>query len=161
MAASDLCQEIIKQGNVAQLEEGMEKKICNAFIAHLSDKSLDVQGNAVRCIQKIAPRIRETNLIMIVKVMAELIVNGDQKDTRDIYSMAIRGITAEISYESGATMIKTLYPILIMGFGAKQSEDVHEDCIEILSEILKRFASLLLKREDLVLKDKLMVLIPE
>ena len=47
------------------------------------------------------------------------------------------------------------------GFGVKQSEDVHEDCIEILSEILKRFASLLLKREDLVLKDKLMVLIPE
>ena len=48
MAAADLCSEILKQGT--QLEEGMEKKICAAFIAHLKDKSLDVQGNAVKSI---------------------------------------------------------------------------------------------------------------
>ena len=50
MAAADLCSEIMKQGSGVQLEEGMEKKICSAFIAHLNDKSLDVQGNAVKCI---------------------------------------------------------------------------------------------------------------
>ena len=50
MAAADLCSEIQKQGQGTQLEEGMEKKICAAFIAHLKDKSLDVQGNAVKCI---------------------------------------------------------------------------------------------------------------
>jgi hypothetical protein len=32
----------LKQNAGVQLEEGMEKKICNAFIAHLNDKSLDV-----------------------------------------------------------------------------------------------------------------------
>jgi len=47
MAASDLCQEIMKIG---QLEETLEKKVCSAFMAHLKDKSLEVQANAVRCI---------------------------------------------------------------------------------------------------------------
>ena len=70
MAAADLCAEIQKQGVGTQLEEGMEKKICGAFIAHLKDKSLDVQGNAVKCIQKIAPRIREKHLLTIVEELA-------------------------------------------------------------------------------------------
>lgn len=48
MAATDLCAEIMK--STVQLEEGMEKRICSAFISHLDDTSLDVQGNAVKCI---------------------------------------------------------------------------------------------------------------
>jgi hypothetical protein len=152
MAAADLCSEILKSGSGVVLEEGMEKRICQAFMSHLSDKSLDVQGNAVRCIQKIAPRIREKNLIMIVELMAEIVVTGE-KETRDIYSLAIRGITGEISDEYAATMIKAVYPKLILGFGADKKEDVREECLEILGELFKRFSGLLLKKDDLVKKD--------
>jgi hypothetical protein len=152
MGASDLCNEILKQANGVQLEEGMEKKICQAFMAHLSDKSVDVQSNAVRCIQKIAPRIREKHLIMIVELMAEIVVSGE-KATRDIYSLAIRGITGEISEENAQTMIKAVYPKLVLGFGAGKSEEVAEECLEILGEIFKRFSGLLLKKDDLVRKD--------
>ena len=81
---------------------------------HLNDTALDVQGNAVKCIQKIAPRIREKHLIMIAELMADIVVTG-KKDTRDIYSLAIRGITGEITEEGAATMIKALYPKLIVG----------------------------------------------
>jgi hypothetical protein len=52
MAATDLCAEILKSNQ--SIEEGLEKRICAAFIAHLNDTSLDVQGNAVKCIQKIS-----------------------------------------------------------------------------------------------------------
>lgn len=48
MAATDLCAEMLKQN--VQLDEAMEKRICTAFMAHLDDTSLDVQGNAVKCI---------------------------------------------------------------------------------------------------------------
>lgn len=72
----------------------MEKRICSAFMTHLDDTSLDVQGNAVKCIQKIAPKIKEKNLIMIVEKMAERVVEGE-KETRDIYSLAIRSIINE------------------------------------------------------------------
>jgi hypothetical protein len=50
-----------------------------------------VQGNAVKCIQKIAPNIKERNLIMIVEKLANSVVKGEAQ-TRDIYSMAIRSI---------------------------------------------------------------------
>ena len=116
MAAADLCSEILKQGQGTQLEEGMEKKICAAFIAHLKDKSLDVQGNAVKCIQKIAPRIREKHLLTIVEELAQIVVTGE-KEVRDIYSLAIRGIIGEISDDNAQSMIKAVYPKLIQGFG--------------------------------------------
>ena len=139
MAASDLCQEIIKIG---QLEEGLEKKVCNAFMAHLSDKSLEVQANAVRCIQKIAPKIREKHLNLIVELMAEIVVSGE-KDTRDIYSLAIRGITGEFNEDNASYMIKAIYPKLAAGFGPGKSEEVKEECLEILGEIFRRFPLLL------------------
>jgi hypothetical protein len=159
MAATDLCSEILKQNTGVQLEEGMEKKICTALIAHLNDKSLDVQGNAVRCIQKISSRIREKHLIMIIEVMADIVVSGE-KETRDIYSLAIRGIIGEISDENSANMIKAVYPKLMAGFGNTKSEDVREECVDILAQIFKRFNILLLKRDDLVKKDELMLTIP-
>lgn len=32
------------------MDEGIEKRICAAFISHLVDVSLEVKSNAVRCI---------------------------------------------------------------------------------------------------------------
>ena len=97
---------------------------------------------------------------MIVELMAEIVVTGE-KDVRDIYSLAIRGITGEISDEYAATMIKAVYPKLILGFDKGKSEEVKEECLDILSEVFKRFTGLLLKKDDLVKKDVLMSTIPD
>lgn len=59
MAALDLCNEMIKMSEQQKIEEAMERRICSAFIKHLSDTSLDVKSNAVRSIQKVVPIIRE------------------------------------------------------------------------------------------------------
>jgi len=136
----------------------MEKRICSAFISHLDDKSLDVQGNAVKCIQKISQRIKERNLIMIVEKMAERVVEGE-KETRDIYSLAIRSIISEINDEYAIGMIKIVYAKLIKGMNT--TDEVREECLDILAEIFKRFGSLLLKNQTLVNKDELMKVIPE
>jgi len=37
-----------------KIDEALEKRICQAFMKHLDDVSLDVQSNAVNCIQKTA-----------------------------------------------------------------------------------------------------------
>jgi len=96
---------------------------------------------------------------MIMEVMADIVVTGE-KETRDIYSLAIRGIIGEISEENAPTMIKAVYPKLMLGFGQGKSEDVREECVDILAQIFKRFAAILLKRDDLVKKDELMLTIP-
>jgi hypothetical protein len=127
-------------------------------MAHLDDTSLDVQGNAVKCIQKIATKIREKNLVMVVEKMSERVVKGE-KETRDIYSMAIRSIINEINEEYAIACIKNVYPRLIEGMGS--AEDVREECLDIMADIFKRFGPLLLKNATLVNKDELMRVIPE
>ncbi len=97
---------------------------------------------------------------MIVELMAEIVVTGE-KDTRDIYSLAIRGITGEISDDNAATMVKAVFPKLVMGFNAGKSEEVREECLEIFGEIFKRFSVLLLKKDDLIKKEQFMQLIPD
>lgn len=95
---------------------------------------------------------------MIVEKMAERVVEGE-KETRDIYSLAIRSIISEINEEYAVAMIKAVYTKLIKGMG--QSDEVREECMDILAEIFKRFSSLLLKNQTLVNKDELMKVIPE
>lgn len=80
---------------------------------------------------------------MIVEKMAERVVEGD-KETRDIYSMAIRSINEEINEECAVLMIKSVYPKLIKGITSTTFE-VREECLEILADIFKRFGQLLLK----------------
>lgn len=106
-------------------------------MSHLDDTSLDVQGNAVKCIQKIATKIREKNLLMIVDKMSERVVEGE-KETRDIYSMAIRSINNELNDDSAIAMIKSIYPRLYKGI-KEMALEVREECLEILADIFKRF----------------------
>ena len=95
---------------------------------------------------------------MIVEKMAERVVEGE-KETRDIYSLAIRSIISEINEEYAIAMIKAVYAKLIKGMA--MGDEVREECLDILAEIFKRFSSLLLKNQSLVNKEELMRVIPE
>jgi hypothetical protein len=96
---------------------------------------------------------------MIVEKMAERVVEGE-KETRDIYSLAIRSIINEINEEYAVTMIKSVYPRLLKGMQVANLE-VREECLDILADIFKRFGPLLLKNATLVNKDELMKVIPD
>jgi hypothetical protein len=95
---------------------------------------------------------------MIVEKMAERVVEGE-KETRDIYSLAIRSIISEINEEYAIAMIKAVFPKLLKGMSS--SDEVREECLDILAEIFKRFSNLLLKNQSLINKDELMKVIPE
>jgi hypothetical protein len=95
---------------------------------------------------------------MIVDKMAERVVEGE-KETRDIYSLAIRSIISEINEDYAKPMINAVHPRLMKGLSA--ADEVREECLEILSEIFKRFGQLILKNQTSVNKDELMRVIPE
>lgn len=95
---------------------------------------------------------------MIVEKMAERVVEGE-KETRDIYSLAIRSIISEISEEFAIGMMKVVYARLIRGMN--QADEVREECLDIMAEIFKRFGGLLLRNQSLVSKEELMRVIPE
>jgi hypothetical protein len=95
---------------------------------------------------------------MIVEKMADSVVLG-KKETRDIYSLAIRSIISEINDEYASGMIKSVYPKLVAGIGGE--DEVREECLDILAEIFKNFGPLLLRYASLVNKEELMRVIPE
>lgn len=146
MGASDLCNLICSDG--ANFDAEKERKCIAAFIKQLDDNSTEVQGKAVQCLAKIASKIKEDNLGNILKKVADCIVNGD-KDFRDIYSICCKSIMAEITDTYAPTVIKSCYPILQTGIKAKD-EEVQEECVELLSEMLKRFATNIIQDQTLI-----------
>ena len=71
---------------------------------------------------------------MIVEKMAERVVEGE-KETRDIYSLAIRSIINEGNDAFASAMIKSVYPRLLKGLLGPH--EVREECLEIFAEIFK------------------------
>jgi len=111
----DLCAELIRMAETSKVEEGVEKRICAAFISHLNDTSLDVQSNAVKSIQKTASILKEANLVMIVETLADMVIDSNKKEVRDIYSLAIRSTIQELKENAAMNMIRAVYPKLFKG----------------------------------------------
>jgi hypothetical protein len=120
----------------------------------LEDKALEVKSNAVRCIQKTASKIREVHLIMIMQKLASEIVDGDEK-TIDIFTLTVRGIVNEASDEGASGIITTLQPLMMKGIEQK-SAAVKEECLDIFTDVFKRFGIFILRQQQLVNKDALM-----
>ena len=58
---------------------------------HLTDSSITVKSNAVKCIERVSSKIRESNLIVILQTLVKEIVEG-QMEPIDINSLTVRGI---------------------------------------------------------------------
>jgi hypothetical protein len=66
---------------------------------HLTDSSITVKSNAVKCIERVSSKIRESNLIVILQTLVKEIVEG-QMETIDINSLTVRGIVQKTKDES-------------------------------------------------------------
>ena len=103
---------MIKISETSKLEEGLEKRIISAFVKHLNDTSVDVQSNAVKQIQKTSGILKEQNLILIVETLADMVVDANKKEVRDIYALAIKSTIQELKENAATNMIKAVYPKL-------------------------------------------------
>ena len=147
--ANDLCNEIVKSQE--PLEESLEKRICSAFVQHLEDTSVEVKSNAVKCIQRVSSKIRETNLTMIVQKLADAIVSGND-ETLDIFSLTVRGIINEAQEQSAVSLIQTLYPSVYRGI-EQGAAPVKEECLDICTDLFKQFGLIILRQQGLINKD--------
>jgi hypothetical protein len=90
-----------------------------------------------------------------VETLADMVVDANKKEVRDIYSLAIRSTVHELKEHSVQDMIRAVYPKLLKGLRAGNDE-VKEECLDILAEICKKFGQLLYKKSNLLNKDELM-----
>jgi hypothetical protein len=82
------------------------------------------------------------------------IVDGDQK-TLDIFSLTVRGIVNESSEDSAVGIISNLLPHMTRGIETK-GNNIKEECLDILTDLFKRFGMFLLRQQQLANKDVLM-----
>ena len=148
--ANDLCNEVTKSAE--QLEESLERRICTAFIKQLDDTNMEVKSNAVKCIQRITPKIRENHLTTIVTKLITDIAQSQKQEALDILSLTVRGIVNDCQDSYATTLISTCAPHLLSGI-ERGSSTVKEECLDICTEIFKRFGIIILRQPNLINKD--------
>lgn len=77
-----------------------------------------MQGNAVRCLKKIATKLPEAALDDVINKLGQCLLEG-KKEFKDIYATCIKGFIADIPDTSSHVIIDILFPILNSGLNVE------------------------------------------
>jgi len=136
MAASDLMHEITMSNQALDLH--LQKKVCQAFLKQLEDQSIDVQGNAVKCLAKIVCKFQEQQIGEVLAKLSHLVLEG-KPEVRDIYATCLKGILSELPASCSTLACQNVLPKMLHGITAHPLVEVKEECIDVFHDFLKRF----------------------
>jgi cullin-associated NEDD8-dissociated protein 1 len=95
----------------------------------------------VKCLAIILKKVQQAQIGEICKKLCALILDG--KDAlRDIYSIGLKTLIADVPDTMGALVTEKLTANLLTGISRPGSEDVKRECLDNMSELLKRFGGL-------------------
>ncbi|CAI5700886.1 unnamed protein product [Peronospora effusa] len=135
MATSDLCVELNKD---VDLGTYFEPKVCAAVLKQLDDKSNDVQSIAVKCLGILVTKVKVTQVADICAKLCDLILNG-KSELRDIYSIGLKTIVADVSQTTGASIATGICTRLLTGLSKEKDAAVKSETLDILTDLLRRF----------------------
>jgi len=154
MATSDLSAELVK--DTFKLDTESEKKVCTMLLKLLlEDSSGDVQGLAVKCLGPLVKKIHENQINELVDKLADqLLKKLDKKsaDTREIASMGLKTLVAEIPAKDGYIVVRRLTTRLITALAGEDNPEVKHDCLDIINDLLARFGGTMQKEHEAVQK---------
>lgn len=136
MAASDLAQGITNSSQT--LDWLIQKRVCQAFVKQLEDQSIDVQGNAVKCLAKIVCKFQEQHIGEVMVKLSTLVLDG-KPEVRDIYATCLKGLISELPASSSAIACQSVLPKMLHGITSHPSVEVKEECTDVFHDFLKRF----------------------
>ncbi|ETI56808.1 hypothetical protein L916_00738 [Phytophthora nicotianae] len=135
MATSDLCVELNKD---VDLGPYLEPKVCAAVLKQLDDKSNDVQSIAVKCLGILVTKVQVSQVADICAKLCDLILNG-KSELRDIYSIGLKTIVADVSQTTGASIATGICTRLLTGLNKDKDAAVKAETLDILTDLLRRF----------------------
>lgn len=136
MAASDLMQEVTSSSQVLDLS--LQKKVCQAFLKQLEDQSIDVQGNAVKCLAKIVCKFQEQQIGEVLAKLSQLVLDG-KPEVRDIYATCLKGLLSELPAACSTLACQNVLPKMLHGITSHPLVEVKEECTDVFHDFLKRF----------------------
>lgn len=125
------------------MDENLERRVCNAVIKQLDDKSNDVQSVAVKCLALLLKKVQPAQLGEICEKLCSLLLEGTS-ELRDIYSIGLKNLITETSESNGALVTLRAAPNLLRGINytnanATVQGEVRKECVENMTELLRRF----------------------
>ena len=85
--------------------------------------------------------------MIVTKLITEIV--GGQLEALDIFSLTVRGVVNDCSESYAPSLISTLYQHLHRGIEHGSSQ-VKEECLDICTEVFKRFGLIILRQQNLV-----------
>jgi len=136
MAASDLMQEVTLSNQVLDLH--LQKRVCQAFLKQLEDQSIDVQGNAVKCLARVVCKFQEQQIGEVLAKLSQLVLDG-KPEVRDIYATCLKGLLSELPSSCSTPACQNVLPKMLHGITTHPSVEVKEECTDVFHDFLKRF----------------------
>eukprot|EP00903_Cladosiphon_okamuranus_P016633 g15341.t1 len=135
MATNDLCNELQKD---IKIDATMERRICTAVLKQLDDNSNDVQTIAVKCLGALLRKVQEAQVGEICDKLCDLILDG-KAELRDIYSIGLKTLISDVPDAFGASVAQRLTVRLLGGVEQDKTVDIKLECLDNLTDLLKRF----------------------
>ena len=128
MAASDLMHEITSN---QALDLHLQKRVCQAFLKQLEDQSIDVQGNAVKCLAKIVCKFQDQQIGEVLAKLSQLVLDGKPEagNVEGCHSF-IGSLTILFCREQLAHLMQTEYYLQL---SSSSVSVLHQDCLSPLS----------------------------
>ena len=144
MATNDLCNEF---GKGTKIDEIMETRICTAVVKQLDDSSNDVQSVAVKCLGVLIKKVSSARVAEICEKLSSLVLKGDES-LRDIYSIGLKTLITDTPEDMGPVIVQILPKQMLEGVNRSPHEGVKKECLDNLTDLLKRFGSICTKEHE-------------
>uniref|UniRef100_A0AAY4B0K2 TATA-binding protein interacting (TIP20) domain-containing protein n=1 Tax=Denticeps clupeoides TaxID=299321 RepID=A0AAY4B0K2_9TELE len=152
MATNDLMMELQKDS--IKLDEDSERKVVAMLLKLLEDKNGEVQNLAVKCLGPLVSKVKEYQVETMVDTLCSNMVS-DKEQLRDISSMGLKTVIAELPPTSSASICKKITVQLIGALGKQTDVSIQLEALDILSDMLARLGGALVDFHSSILSSLL------
>jgi hypothetical protein len=103
------------------------------------DQSNDVQSVAVKCLAVLVKKVHQNQISEISKKLCSLVVDAGKDALRDIYSIGLKTLIADVPDSMGPLVCERLTTKLTAGIGKSPTEEIKRECLDLMNDLLKRF----------------------
>lgn len=106
------------------------------------DQSNDVQTIAVKCLAIITRKVQQDQIREICRKLCSLILDSAKGALRDVYAIGLKTLIADVPDRMGELVGEQITAKIMSGIARTDSEDIQRECLEIMTDLLRRFGHL-------------------
>ncbi|KAK2718848.1 cullin-associated NEDD8-dissociated protein 1-like [Artemia franciscana] len=155
MATNDLMSELQKDS--IKLDDDSERKVVRMLMKLLEDKNGEVQNLAVKCLGPLVSKVKDSQVEVIVETLCSN-MSSSKEQLRDISSIGLKTVIAELPLSASglaAAVCKKITGRLSETIAKKEDVAIQLEAIEIMSDLLCRFGTLLVPYHGMIMESLL------